>query len=166
MRLNIKCILHPTDFSTHSEGAFQVACALARDYDARLVVLHVAPSPVMGNAGALLIPPDPEVYRQEYEGQLRQLQPPDPKIRVEHRLELGETVTKILEVVQECHCDMIVMGTHGRTGIGRLLMGSVAEKIVRNSVCPVLTVKTPMSDSNPASEPPPVLPISVDRESS
>jgi hypothetical protein len=55
-------------------------------------------------------------------------------------------------VADEATCDLIVMGTHGRRGLGRLLMGSVAEQVVRKALCPVLTVKTPLPDTPPSGE--------------
>jgi nucleotide-binding universal stress UspA family protein len=70
---------------------------------------------------------------------------------LEHRLVEGDAATVILQVATEIKCDLIVMGTHGRTGLSRLLMGSVAEQVVRNASCPVLTVKTPQHEA-PSSE--------------
>ena len=75
--------------------------------------------------------------------QLRSIQPSLPDITVEHRLERGEPALVILAVAQETGADLIVMGTHGRTGLRRLLMGSVAEQVVRKASCPVLTIRTP-----------------------
>jgi len=61
---------------------------------------------------------------------------------VEHRLGEGDPATVILEVAEETGAGLIVMGTHGRTGLGRLVMGSVAEQVLRTAPCPVLTVRT------------------------
>jgi nucleotide-binding universal stress UspA family protein len=142
--LAIRTILHPTDFSTHSAQAFQMACALARDYQARLIVLHVEAPPVAILGGMPALPPLPEEYdRENLEKRLRCIQPPDPAVQVEHRLVTGEPVAEILRMAQEQSCDLIVMGTHGRTGLGRLLMGSIAEQVVRKAPCLVLTVKSP-----------------------
>jgi nucleotide-binding universal stress UspA family protein len=63
---------------------------------------------------------------------------------VEHQLAEGDTAREILEVAREHGAGLIVMGTHGRTGLGRLLLGSVAEQVLRQSSCPVLTVKFPV----------------------
>src|SRR5205807_909314 len=82
-------------------------------------------------------------YYDELRGTLGRFQPPDPGMRVEHRLEEGDAAAEIVRVAQEIHCDLIVMGTHGRTGIGRLLLGSVAEQVLRRAPCAVLTVKAP-----------------------
>ncbi len=147
--LNIKSILHPTDYSIHSETAFRIACALARDYEARVVVLHVAPLPAIGDAGLAVIPPPPDFNKEELETQLLQVQASDPGTRIEHRLERGEASAKILAVAQAIPCELIIMGTHGRTGLGRLLMGSVAEEVLRNAPCPVLTVKSPIPETPP-----------------
>ena len=69
---------------------------------------------------------------------------PDPLISLEHRLADGVAVTEIVGEAEKSHCDLIVMGTHGFTGLSRLLMGSVAEGVLRRAPCPVLTVKEPM----------------------
>jgi nucleotide-binding universal stress UspA family protein len=152
--LAIKTLLHPTDFSERSTYAFHLACALARDYGARLVLLHVTTTPTIGY-GEGLLPPDPELFVQEAREQLHRLAVPDGNVRAEHRLEEGEPVTEILRVAQEIHADLIVLGTHGRAGLGRLLMGSVAEQVVRKATCPVLTVKVPQPQLLPSAEPHP-----------
>jgi len=136
--LAIQTIVHPTDFSEHSNNAFHLACSLARDYHARLVVLHVAMPPFIAY-GEGPIPPNPDVYLREEKAQLEQIQSPDPSILMEKRFEEGEPVDQILRVVKELNADLIVIGTHGRTGFARLLMGSVAEQVVRKATCPVVT---------------------------
>jgi nucleotide-binding universal stress UspA family protein len=147
--LPIRTILHPTDFSPQAGYAFQVACALARDYTARLIVLHVKPPDVVYGEG-YIIPPDPAPVRKDLLAQLDRLQPPGPDIRVDRALADGDPVQEILHTARETHADLIVMGTHGRTGMGRILMGSVAEGVLRKAPCPVLTVKVP-----PPTAPPP-----------
>jgi nucleotide-binding universal stress UspA family protein len=139
--LPIQTILHPTDFSERSGYAFQLACSLARDHGARLIVLHVMPVPLVQ---------EKFLYREEMAGELNRLGAPDARVRVEHRLEEGDAATQILRVAQETGCDLIAMGTHGRTGLGRLLMGSVAEQVLRMASCPVLTVRAPLPPSEPA----------------
>jgi nucleotide-binding universal stress UspA family protein len=151
--LAVRSILHPTDFSERSQYALGLACALARDYGARLVVLHVVAVPAVIYAEGA-VPPDSEELRAAARAQLDGLPVPFGNIRVERRLEEGDAVETILRVAQELPADLIVMGTHGRTGLGRLLMGSVAEQIVRKASCPVLTVKTPLPDVTSASEKP------------
>ena len=139
--LPIHTILHPTDFSDHSEYAHGVAGTLARDYGARLTVLHVAPTLMVYGQG--VIPPDPELLSREAEEQLKRLKVPNDDVQIKRRLEKGDPATEITRVAEEIGADLIVMGTHGRTGLTRLLMGSVAEQVVRKATCPVLTVKTP-----------------------
>lgn len=140
--LPIHSILHPSDFSKRSEYAFHTACSLARDYNVPITILHVLPPPIVvyGNG---VIPPEPESYREEIRAKLNRVLPFDPAIRVEHRLTEGDAVNEIVRVAEEAHCDLIVMGTHGWSGLSRLVMGSVAEGVVRRAPCPVLTVKTP-----------------------
>lgn len=151
--LAIRTILHPTDFSDSSDYAFRLACSLARDYGAKLVVLHVAPAPVAFAAeGVLMQPPeyDPEPLREE----LNRIQPTEAGIEMEHLLVQGDAAPEILQTATDTQCDVIVLGTHGRTGLSRLLMGSVAEQIVREAGCPVLTVrsmpKRVLADTNAA----------------
>jgi nucleotide-binding universal stress UspA family protein len=136
-------ILHPTDFSPRSEFALQLACALTRDYGARLIVLHVATPPPLVYGEGLLI--DSQEAFQDAKERLARLQLPDDNVRAERRFESGDPATEILRVADEIHADLIVVGTHGRSGVGRLLMGSTAEQIVRQAPCPVLTLKMPMA---------------------
>jgi nucleotide-binding universal stress UspA family protein len=78
------------------------------------------------------------------------LQAPNSGVEIDRRLTDGDPYAEILRVAQECSCDLIVMGTHGRTGLRRLLMGSVAEKVVRHAPWPVLTVKILLPEPVPA----------------
>jgi len=84
-------------------------------------------------------------YLGEAEAELEQLQLPDD-IRAERRFARGDPAEQILRVANEIHADLIVMGTHGRTGLERLLMGSVAEQVLRQAPCPVLTVRNPSAE--------------------
>jgi hypothetical protein len=78
---------------------------------------------------------------------LHRFQVSDPTVHVEHRLADGNPSEEILRQARDTGCDLIVMGTHGRRGLGRLLLGSVAEEVMRKAPCPVLTVKLPPSSS-------------------
>lgn len=143
--LAMETVLYPTDFSAESRPAFEVACVLAGEGGGRLVVLHVERPPLHTLGGTSVVPPLPNEYDQEGLWQeLKSIQPPRGGLAVEHRLEYGDPAETILSVAQEIGADLIVMGTHGRTGLRRLLMGSVAEKVVRKAFCPVLTVRTTM----------------------
>lgn len=134
-------ILHATDFSEPAEQAFQLACALAQEHGARLIVLHVIQPLVAGEAGA--VAPYYEL-RDSIEQSLGRL-PVPPSVRFEARVEIGTPAAAIVRTARENHCDLIVMGTRGRRGIRRWLLGSVAEKVLRRAPCPVLTVKSPTS---------------------
>jgi nucleotide-binding universal stress UspA family protein len=140
--LPIRTVLHPTDFSPQSDAAFQVACALARDHGAQLVLLHVKPPDIVYGEGFVL-PPDFEAERRALTEQLEAMRPSDSALSVWRVLHEGSPTEEILRAAQEVHCELIVMGTHGRTGVGRLLMGSVAEAVLRRAPCPVLTIKAP-----------------------
>jgi nucleotide-binding universal stress UspA family protein len=141
--LPMRTILHPTDFSERSRHALQVAAALARDHGARLLLLHIAelPAAAYGEAVVML---DRAAYASEVQVQLDRLPVPLPPERVERRLALAPSpAPEIVCVAEETPCDLIVMGTHGRTGLRRALLGSVAEQVMRRAPCPVLTVKVP-----------------------
>jgi nucleotide-binding universal stress UspA family protein len=140
----IRAILHPTDFSERDEAALRVARALARDHGARLILLHVAPV-VIAHHGAMATLPDPCDLRDALEGVRKRIDGPDLKHPVEVRLRTGDAAAGIVEEAEQGGCGLIVLGTHGRTGLGRLLMGSVAEGVLRQSHCPVLAVKLPLS---------------------
>jgi nucleotide-binding universal stress UspA family protein len=152
--LAIRTILHPTDFSEHSANAFGLACALARDYSARLLVLHVVERPVLAYGGVMTPPPPPPSpeAREAAIEKLRRISPADRAIPVEHLCEEGDAATGILQVARERQGDLIVMGSHGRTGLGRLLMGSVAEQVVRRAACPVLIVRAPFQQQGAVEE--------------
>jgi nucleotide-binding universal stress UspA family protein len=140
--LPLKTILHPTDFSEPSESAFRLANSLAADYAAQLVILHVVFVPVRFSDGLIL--PGSKGYREQLNGHLFDMEVTDHRIDVVRRLEEGSPATEILQVAQVCVADLIVMGTHGRRGLKRLMMGSVAEEVVRKANCPVLMVRSPL----------------------
>jgi len=132
-------ILFPTDFSSNSQAAFEMAASLARDSGAELIVLHVQDLLVDYGGGEMYFFAEPD--NKELTRQLNAVVPTDATVPCQHRLVIGQPGHSILQVAGEEGVDMIVMGTHGRTGLSRLLMGSVAEEVVRNAKCPVLTVK-------------------------
>jgi nucleotide-binding universal stress UspA family protein len=139
----IHTILHPTDFSEPSAQAFDLACSVARDHGARLLVLHVLdrPRPVYSGVMTPPPPPIPVGERKSAQEKLQHIRPPDPQLPIAHRLEEGDPATWILEVARESGCDLIIMATHGRSGLTRLLTGSVTEKVMRSAACPVLTMR-------------------------
>jgi nucleotide-binding universal stress UspA family protein len=142
--LPIKTILCPADFSEPSQQAYRAACVTARRYSARIIVVHVLPEPryvyCEFGTGAM----DWEFVEREVCESLRAIYPPDRRIAVEHRVCRGPAAAEILVLARTQKADLIVMGTHGRTGIRRLLLGSVAEAVLRRAPCPVLTVREPV----------------------
>jgi nucleotide-binding universal stress UspA family protein len=141
-------ILHPTDFSEQAQYAFATACALARDHGSRVVVLYVrAPTTVAyGEMGPIV--PDPVWTPADVKAALVALHLPDPGVDVEFRVDEGEPAAAIVRQARELSADLIVMGTHGRTGLGRVVLGSVAEAVLRRAPCPVLTLREPFHSGN------------------
>ena len=139
----IHTILVPTDFSERSQYALGLAGALTRDYGARLVLVHVVvPQPIVYGEG--VIPVEPEEYHAELRQRLDAITISGGDVRAERRLEEGDAAAEILRVAREIDANLIVMGTHGRTGLRRLIMGSVAEQVMRRAPCAVLKVKEPI----------------------
>ena len=139
--MEAKKILFPTDFSTASDAALAHAVSLTRESNARLVILHVEEPPMAYGGGELYygVPnPDNAALLQ----MLQAVVPPEG-VPYEHRLVVGDPAGEIVRVAEEEQADLIVMGTHGRTGLRRLLMGSVAEAVLRRAPCPVFTLKEP-----------------------
>ncbi|NCY01489.1 MAG: universal stress protein [Planctomycetia bacterium] len=133
-------ILVPTDFSTASDAALPHAEALARQKSAKLLILHVEEPPLAYGAGELYYGL-PEPGSDRILTMLQQVKPADPAVPFTHRLTIGDPAGEIVRIAGEEAADMIVLGTHGRTGMTRMLMGSVAEAVVRRAPCPVLVFR-------------------------
>jgi nucleotide-binding universal stress UspA family protein len=144
--MNIQHILAPTDFSELSQQGLTTALQLAAAFGAKLLLLHVIeppPYPVEGVMpspfGATLLD---DLERQATRDLAQML--PDTHgspVQIMRRVVVGIPYRKIVEVAEQEKSDLIVMTTHGRTGLSHLVMGSVAEKIVRTAPCPVLTIR-------------------------
>ena len=135
-----KTIVFPTDFSTASDAALVHAEALAKQSGSRLLIVHVEEPPLAYGGGELyygLPEPDSERILK----MLEDVRPRDPAVPFIHRLTMGDPAGEIVRLATDEGADMIVLGTHGRTGMARLLMGSVAEAIVRRAPCPVLVYR-------------------------
>jgi nucleotide-binding universal stress UspA family protein len=154
-----KRILCPIDLSDASARTLAYADAVARWYQGHVTVFHAAPAltPVAVPAGGIFQPLQvTPVHRDELMQQLQQMvtaagmNGPD----VTEVVEEGEAATAIVEHARQMHADLVVMGTHGRRGFDRLLLGSVTERVLRKAPCPVLTVP-PHAPATPA--PPAVL---------
>lgn len=149
----VQVILHPTDFSATSRAALDVARTLAGDLGAQLILLHVVPLAILmdGSAAAEI---DPQLYWDTLEQIRRTLDGPDLKYPVEVRVSRGFEQEEICRMAVEVASDLIVMGTHGRTGLGRLLMGSIAEFVLSKADCPVMVVRVPQAAPTATSDRP------------
>jgi universal stress protein A len=146
--VEIRKILAPTDFSEHAENALRFACGLAQRLGAELHLLHVLSEIVPTGPDPLLTPVLPPEYYRESEVQSREalaklIQPSwgTPPV-VESAVRWDSPVEGIVEYAREAAIDLIVIATHGRTGLSHVLLGSVAERIVREASCPVLTIRS------------------------
>ena len=148
MNANITRILVPTDFSATADAALDYAKGLATKLGACLHVLHVLEDAYVGGsfAGELYVPESPNLRAmmvKEAEDLLgHRVSPQDRELlKAETAVVVGRSFKAIVDYAQEHRADLIVIGTHGRTGMAHLLLGSVAERIVRTAPCPVLTVR-------------------------
>lgn len=140
--MNLQKILVPTDFSPYSDAALKLATILARDSGARLLIVHVSePRPAYTVAGVYASLPSGNEFAESNE-HLEKIAPSDPAVAFERRLVVGSPAEEIVKCATAEHVDMIVIGTHGRTGVLRLLLGSVAEAVLRHATCPVLSIKS------------------------
>jgi universal stress protein A len=146
MTMEIRRILAPTDFSELSKQGLQSALELAEAFGAKLLLLYVVeppPYPVEGivpsHLGATLLDDLERQATNDLAQMLSETQASN--MDVARRVVVGIPYRKIVDVAEEEKIDLIVMTTHGRTGLSHLVMGSVAEKIVRTAPCPVLTIR-------------------------
>ncbi len=148
-------ILVPTDFSETSDAALAYAKALASGLGASLHLLHVFADPYSAAAYSpeVYAPLPPDVREQalrDLEAHLHERMDDDEQKRFRGTVAIvsGLTARQIVQYAKDCRIDLIVMGTHGRRGVAHLLLGSVAEHVVRTAQCPVLTVReAPIEDA-------------------
>jgi len=145
---HLHTILIPTDFSESSHFAMETACAMARDQGAHVVLLHVAPqSPaIIRDVPGFKeehIHDDFKAYRQDIDARMSRLREEVPLANVETLVVEGDVAGSILRVAERKACDVIIMGTHGKSRMLQLMMGSVAAEVSRKANCPVLTVRVP-----------------------
>lgn len=147
--MQIKTILVATDFSEYAEHAFTWALDMATDWSAKILLLHVAPT-----ISHLAFPEsvyltdlrkmeddllaDAETRIHEFAAKKG-----TSAVSVETRVIVGEASREICQVAAHEHADLVVMGSHGRTGLSHVLLGSVAERVVRHASCPVLVIRLP-----------------------
>ena len=141
-------ILHPTDFSAASRAAFAKAVALAKKGRSELVIAHVLRPVLAASDGFGFV--TPQVYEQIEEGNRRQgkklldalvAKARNAGVRARGLLFEGQVHERIVRAARAQRADMIVIGTHGRTGVARFVLGSVASRVVTHATCPVLTVR-------------------------
>jgi nucleotide-binding universal stress UspA family protein len=153
--MNIQRILFPTDFSHYNDAALQYASTLAADADASLYIVHVDEMQdlhaTMGEAGYIIAAAVAEEGRPEVRKRLEDVVPKNKTVAYEHYYFKGSPVNEIVEFAERENVDLIVMASHGRTGLSRLLMGSIAEGVMRKAPCPVLIVRQPATEQQPAS---------------
>lgn len=137
-RIQLHNILFATDFSLSSQKALSYALNLAHRYDAEVYLLNVLPHLPFVEA----VQPDPEQIRSSAKQQMTDLADSETfrSLRHEELIEEGEVTEVLSKLVREYDADLIVIGTGGRKGLGKLLLGSVAEEVFRKAECPVLTV--------------------------
>jgi len=145
-----KKIIFCTDFSENSHHAFTYALNLAKTYKSKLVLLHVTPEPAHPEQLSIYL--SPERLEELKISQKREL---NQQLRTHYLdkmerfkdyqvvIKTGEPFFEIIRLSRKEKADLIVMGTHGRTGLDHIIFGSTAEKVVRKSTCPVLTVRLP-----------------------
>jgi len=137
-------ILCPTDFSQFSLQALRHAMALSRQFGSRLKIVHVIPQLFPGGESLSASAPwltTPEV-RERVDAEMRRFLEPLREARVTHEIEIreGDPWREIVATAEEMPADLVVLGTHGRGGLDRVFLGSVAEKLVRRLPCPVFSV--------------------------
>src|SRR5262245_55859864 len=147
--IEIRRILVPTDFSSHSQNALRYAAALAEKFGSRICLLHVVQDlavfiPDMITVAPPILPA-PEQMTSAVQDAFERLVKENrlEHLTVEREVREGNPFAEIVRFAREQNVDLIVMGTHGHTGLAHMLLGSVTEKVVRKASCPVLTVRHP-----------------------
>ncbi|MCR4666184.1 MAG: universal stress protein [Desulfovibrio sp.] len=141
----IKKILCAVDLSEHSKQVAEYACTLAKNLGASVLVVYTAPS--LSQYVGFHVPPNTienfvgEIVTGAEESMQSFVAENFPNVEAKGQVLIGYAAEEILNRAKEDNVDMIVMGTHGRKGIDRILFGSVAEKVVKNATIPVLTIR-------------------------
>ncbi len=144
--MDISRILVPTDFTEHASHALQAAQSLATRFDAKVTLLHVYQVPAYAlPEGVIFATADvlSDLHSQLSERLKQTSAKYFPGIEVETQLRSGGAAEEIIEEAKTCGADLIVLATHGRSGLSHLLIGSVAERVVRLSPAPVMTLRPP-----------------------
>jgi len=140
-----KKVLYPIDFSEYTEEITSYAVSIAKKYDSELHLLHVIPNLNYFTPYESFLTPENLVaierniekeIEKDFDKVVKKIDIPTKRI-----IRTGVTFVEIIDYIKEEGIDLVVMGTHGRSGIEHILIGSVAEKVVRKSPCPVLTIR-------------------------
>jgi len=146
--MQVNKILVPFDFSEHSEKALRWAIGIAEKWKAKVLLFHVVPTllqyppAVMGGFDTTRFETS---LLEDAEQRMKGVVAKEKRLEIESKVMMGEPFRDICRMAEEEKADLIVMGSHGRTGLAHVLLGSVAERVVRHAPCPVLVVgrKTP-----------------------
>lgn len=145
---SIRQILCPVDFEDPIESANRFASLLAKTFEANICYLYCGhPEVVFGKK-------EFDEFKREEEEDMQKLRTIKPKCRgieAEYKVEFGPAAECIVDFASENNFDLIVIGTHGRRGVGRMFMGSVAEDVIRNADCPVVAIKADSYVPSPVS---------------
>lgn len=151
MKVKLKRILVPLDFSSFSDAALEYARALAESFGAELHLIHVLedPAPYARKTESLaMVAQLREEMQRDAEAQIAAAMKSHEAgdVRLRHSIAWGEPFVNIVRYARDNQIDLIVMGTHGRGAVEHMLLGSVAEKVLRKAPCPVLTVRDPQQE--------------------
>ena len=142
-QFHIGRILVPIDFSEHSHKALRYALAFANQFGAEVTLVHIVEQMVY--PGDWMYPPMAvtDFAAEKREEMIARLQALDAGsgVKTQHIVRIGRAWQEIIEIAEEMKCDMLILATHGYTGLKHVLLGSVAEKVIRHAPCPVLTVR-------------------------
>lgn len=160
--MRLSRILVPTDFSASAAHAAEVALALARSVDGRITLLHAyVPAAVITPDGSTFVAPPTHLLdlTEQAEAELAEAQKAlaarSGGVPIDARAVIGGAAEEILRLADSGEFDVVVMGTHGRRGLGRLILGSVAETVTRRAPIPVVTVRAAGEHHEAATPPPP-----------
>ena len=137
-------VLFPTDFSECSKSVFNYVLSFAEAHNSRLTLLHVVEfEQIRRPGGGREATGVEKSYLEDRRKDLQAMVGPNPPVKVDFKVKEGHAYQEIIRVAGELDIDIIIMGTHGRTGFEHILIGSVAEKVIRHADRPVLIVKPP-----------------------
>lgn len=148
--ISIRRVLVPTDFSAQATVAVKYAAEMASKFDAELILLNIIPDTALVLPDAVMPTPMPvgdltQLTESAEAGLARVVKDMGLEGRnVHHEVRVGPPAAEIVAAATDLHADLVCVGTHGRTGLAHMFLGSTAEKVVRESPCPVLTVRATM----------------------